>query len=91
VALASISSTPCPVNARARSGGPAGRRVISQVGTLAAVAAIRLVAGRRRRPSSTMRTGERSSRPGRRQVSDGSSASAVPLPIMIASWVARSQ
>ena len=30
------------------------------------------------------------SRPGRRQVSSGSSASAVPLPIMIASWVARS-
>ena len=33
-----------------------------------------------------MRTGERPSRPGSRQVSSGSSASAVPLPIMIASW-----
>ena len=37
------------------------------------------------------RTGDRCSRPGRRQVSCGSSASAVPAPISTASCVARSQ
>src|SRR5918996_588787 len=61
----------------------------SQVGPVRAPAASWLVGLRRSRRSSTMRTGERSSRPGRRQVSAGSSASAVPLPIMIASWLAR--
>ncbi len=42
--------------------------------------------GRQRRVlSKTMRTGERSSSPGRRQVSSGSSASTVPMPVAMAS------
>ena len=88
---AASTSIPRARNAAARLPAAASGRVNSQVGSARAVVASRLVAGRRARPSSTMRTGERCSRPGRRQVSAGSSASAVPLPIMIASWVARSQ
>ena len=45
----------------------------------------------RSRVSSTTRTGERCSSPGRRQVRSGSSASTVPMPIRIASCCARSR
>ena len=41
--------------------------------------------------SAMTRTGESLAMPGKRQVSSGSSASAVPMPIMMASLCARSR
>jgi len=47
----------------------------------------RAVSGKRKVASSTTRTGDRM--PGRRQVSSGSSASTVPMPVRTASLVDR--
>ena len=85
---ASMISTPAPSSARRRAGSAAAA-VMTQVGTSCAVANSLAPGGRRNCRSSTTRTGERSFSPGSRQVSSGSSASAVPVPTRIASWVAR--
>ena len=79
---------------RSAPGGAARRRLRRRSPRSATCLAWRtrwLVNGRRRRPSTTTRSGARSSRPGRRQVSCGSSSDAVPMPTITASWVARSR
>ena len=58
---------------------------ITQSGVSRAVRTSWLAAGMRRLWSSTTRTGERASMPGRRQLSCGSSASTVPMPTRMAS------
>ena len=63
----------------------------TQTGTSRALRTRREPSGRRSALSSTMRTGEFFAMPGNRQVSIGSSASAVPMPTMMASLCARMQ
>ena len=75
-----MSSTPQSRNTRCRSGA-SPLSVTNQVGVVRALATSFEVSGTRKRPSTTRRTGERSARPGSRQVSSGSSARTVLLPI----------
>ena len=65
--------------------------VITHSGVSRAECTSRLVPGMRKLRSSTTRTGDRASMPGRRQVSSGSSASTVPIPTRMASHCARNR
>jgi hypothetical protein len=73
------------------AGASARSEVITQSGVSRAECTSRLVPGMRKLRSSTTRTGERASMPGRRQVSSGSSASTVPIPTRMASHCARNR
>ena len=84
----SINRTPASSKALRRAASPSAL-VRSQVGVAPAVATRAWVSGRSLRPSTTTRTGDSASSPGRRQVSDGSSTIAVRAPTRMASCRAR--
>ena len=73
------------------AGASAKSEVITHSGVWRADWTSLLVPGMRSARSSTTRTGERGSMPGRRQVSSGSSASTVPMPTRMASHCARNR
>ena len=83
-----MTSTPAATSFSSAATG-ASSAAITQSGTVAAPCTSLAVSGRRSEESSTMRIGERISSPGRRTVSSGSSARTLPMPSMIASWLAR--
>jgi AcrR family transcriptional regulator len=83
-----ITSAPAAASKSSRSRG-APAPVTTHSGGCGALVTSLLVSGKRNWPSSTTRTGERSAMPGNRQVSSGSSASAVPIPVRTASLIAR--
>ena len=79
---------PCSLSACSRSAAAFSPQN-TQTGTCFAVVAECAVSGSRKSRSSTTRTGDWPAMPGNRQVSAGSSDCTVPIPVRIASFIAR--